>query len=125
MLYKNILLIDDDIDDTDVFIEAVNSLDKNINCLVQNNPVQALDYLRNAEILPDLIFVDFNMPVLNGNELIGQMRDVVKLQAIPVILYSSYSETAAERLCIINGSQYITKPNNFNELVALLKEILQ
>ncbi|PBJ07987.1 response regulator [Flavobacterium sp. ACN6] len=124
MLYKKILLIDDDSDDTDVFLEAVNSLDKNINCLVQNNPVQALEYLKNLEILPDLIFVDFNMPVLNGNELIGRMSKVVRLQDIPVILYSSYSETAAERLSIINDSQYITKPSNFNELVAVLKEIL-
>ncbi|PBJ05435.1 response regulator [Flavobacterium sp. ACN6] len=125
MSYKNILLIDDDSEDTDVFLEAVNSLDKNINCLVQNNPVQALEYLKNLEILPDLIFVDFNMPVLNGNELIGRMREVVRLQAIPVILYSSYSETAADRLFIINDSQYITKPSNFNELVAVLKEILE
>lgn len=125
MSYKNILLIDDDSEDTDVFLEAVNSLDKNINCLVQNNPVQALEYLKNLEILPDLMFVDFNMPVLNGNELIGRMREVVRLQAMPVILYSSYSETAADRLSIINDSQYITKPSNFNELVAVLKEILE
>ena len=125
MLYKNILLIDDDIDDADVFIEAINSLDKNVTCLAETNPVKALEFLKSTKILPDLIFLDYNMPVLNGNEFIQKMRTVEKLKPIPVIIYSSYSENAAAQLSIINDTErYISKPNSFAELTALLKNIL-
>lgn len=125
MLYKNILLIDDDSDDADVFIEAINSLEKNISCLAETNPVKALEFLESTEILPDLIFLDYNMPVLNGNEFIEKIRAVKKLEPIRVIVYSSYSETAAEQLSIIHDTEtYITKPNTFTELTAVLKNIL-
>ncbi|TDO73141.1 response regulator receiver domain-containing protein [Flavobacterium chryseum] len=125
MLYKNILLIDDDSDDADVFIEAINSLEKNISCLAETNPVKALEFLESTEILPDLIFLDYNMPVLNGNEFIEKIRAVKKLEPIRVIVYSSYSETAAEQLSIIHDTEtYITKPNTFTELTAVLKTIL-
>lgn len=126
MLYKNILLIDDDSDDTDVFIEAIISLDKNISCLAETNPIKALEFLKSTEILPDLIFLDYNIPVLNGSEFIEKMRAVEELQPIPVIVYSSYSENAAEQLSIIHDTErYITKPNSFKELTAVLKSILE
>lgn len=126
MLYKNILLIDDDSDDADVFIEAVNSLDRNITCTAQTNPIKALEYLASLEILPDLIFLDYNMPVLNGNEFLAKMRVVKRLAVIPVIVYSTYSQAAAETLCIVHeNEQYITKPSNFNDLKVLLDSILE
>ncbi len=126
MLYKNILLIDDDNDDADVFIEAINSLDRNITCTAQTNPIKALEYLASLEILPDLIFLDYNMPVLNGNEFLEKMRVVERLAVIPVIVYSTYSLVAAETLCIVHkNEQYITKPDNFNDLKVLLDSILE
>ncbi|MEO6177063.1 MAG: response regulator [Flavobacterium circumlabens] len=125
MLYKNILLIDDDRDDTDIFIEAINSLNKDIRCVAENNPIKALENLKSSEKLPDLIFLDYNMPVINGCEFLQKMRKVQQLQQIPVILYSTYSEAAAEQLSITQDTEkYITKPNTFVELKAVLKDIL-
>lgn len=125
MLYKNILLVDDDIEDIDVFIEAISILDKSILCRSETNPIVALEKLLNSEDLPDLIFLDYNMPVINGNEFIDKMRAVEKLQSIRIIVYSSYSESAAEQLSIIHDTEsYICKPNSFNELVLVLKNIL-
>ncbi|QSB25457.1 response regulator [Flavobacterium sp. CLA17] len=125
MLYKNILLIDDDRDDTDIFIEAINSLNKDIRCVAENNPIKALENLKSSEKLPDLIFLDYNMPVINGCEFLQKMRKVEQLRQIPVILYSTYSEAAAEQLSITQDTEkYITKPNTFVELKAVLKDIL-
>lgn len=125
MLYKNILLIDDDIDDASIFIEAVNLLDKSISCRSETNPIKALENLLSSEELPDLIFLDYNMPVINGNELIEKIRAVKKLESIRIIVYSCYSQSAAEQLSIIHDSEtYITKPNSFEELTSVLKEIL-
>lgn len=126
MLYKNILLIDDDIDDVSIFIEAIKSLDKNIFCYSETNPIKALEDLKNSEKLPDLIFLDYNMPLINGNEFIDKMRLEKKLQAIRVIVYSTYSKSAAEQLSIIRDTEtYIAKPSNFIELIAVLKKILE
>jgi CheY-like chemotaxis protein len=125
MLYKNILLVDDDSDDAEVFCEAIQSVDENIVCQSETNPVKALENLKNGENTPDLIFLDYNMPVLNGNEFLKKMREVQQLSKISVILYSTYSETAAEHLCITQDTdRYITKPNSFEELTAVLKNIL-
>ncbi|MHC0443188.1 response regulator [Flavobacterium sp. 3-210] len=126
MLYKNILLIDDDNDDADVFIEAIHSLDENIRCLSETNPIKALENLKSSEELPDLIFLDYHMPVLNGSEFLEKMLQVQQLSEIPVILYSTYSVEAAEQLGINEHTErYITKPNSFVELKAVLKHILK
>lgn len=125
MLYKNILLVDDDSDDAEIFSEAIQSLHENIVCRTETNPVKALENLKKGENPPDLIFLDYNMPVLNGNEFLKKIREVQQLSEIPVILYSNYSEAAAEQLCITQDTdRYICKPNSFNELTAVLKNIL-
>ena len=125
MLHKNILLIDDDDDDAELFCEAILVVGENVDCLTETNPIKALENLKNGEYLPDLIFLDYNMPVLNGNEFLKKMKEVQQLRKIPVILYSSYSESAAEHLCITqDADRYITKPNNFEQLTAVLKDIL-
>lgn len=125
MLYQKILLIDDDQDDTEVFIEAVNSLEIDILCHVETNPVKALEKLKNHEIIPEVIFLDLNMPVINGNEFIEKMKEVEELQPIPVILYSSYSLEVAKQFFINHAPEkYITKPHSFNELTSVLKTIL-
>lgn len=125
MLKKNILLIDDDIEDADMFIDAVNSLDKNILCRAETNPLKALEYLNSSVELPDIIFLDYNMPVLNGSELLEKIRGEKKLQSIRVIVYSSYSQHAAQQLSIVSDTEsYITKPITFMELKAVLQSVL-
>jgi CheY-like chemotaxis protein len=125
MLYKNILLIDDDIDDAEIFAEAVNSLKKGILFNASNNPVKALEELKSSDNLPDLIFLDYNMPLINGQELLRKIKNEERLKDIAIILISSPTEEFVKGLLqnkdIVN---YIKKPNSFPELVAILKEIL-
>lgn len=125
MLYKNILLIDDDSDDAEIFIEAVESLQKQIICRTSNNALKSLEELKTGENLPDIVFVDFSMPALNGGEFIEKMKSVEQLQNIPVILMSSHT---VEVLCKLTekleGVNYMTKPNSFQELVIRLDEVL-
>ncbi|KUJ62476.1 hypothetical protein AR687_08470 [Flavobacteriaceae bacterium CRH] len=92
MLYKDILLIDDDTDDAEIFIEAVISLGKDIRCHYNTDAVMALDELRLSEKLPDLIFINLNMPRLNGFDLIQLLQNDSRLKQIDVILMSSSSE---------------------------------
>jgi len=125
MSYKNILFIDDDSDDAEIFVEAVNSLQKGIICQTANNALKAFEELKTTENLPDFIFVDFSMPVLNGAVFIQKMKEEDRLKNIPVILMSTHT---AEVMCKMTKEfdvmHYITKPNSFQELVLLLDEIL-
>jgi CheY-like chemotaxis protein len=125
MLNKSILLIDDDSDDAEIFAEAIDSLQRQIVCDTSNNALRALEELKVAEILPDLIFVDFSMPALNGGEFIEKMKSEARLQDIPIILMSSHT---VEVLCKLTqqfeGVNYMTKPNSFQELVRQLDLVL-
>ncbi|MDR7211725.1 response regulator [Flavobacterium piscis] len=125
MLYKNILLIDDDTDDAEIFIEAIESLERGIASRVATNALHAFEELQTAESLPDFIFVDFNMPALNGAEFIQKMKDERRLQHIPIILMSTHSvEVMSQLTQQFETLQYMTKPSSFHELVALLDEVL-
>ncbi|WP_269236535.1 response regulator [Flavobacterium flavigenum] len=125
MQYQNILLIDDDDDDREIFKEAVKSLGNDILYTDEKNPNQALVKLRKSELLPDIIFLDYNMPDMNGQEFIIQIRNEKRLKDIPVILYSAYSKEAAEQLLLTNGNEFfISKPYNFEDLKNILKDVL-
>ncbi|MNF97452.1 Response regulator rcp1 [compost metagenome] len=92
MFYKNIILIDDDPEDIEIFLEAVTSISSGINCRTYDKPVTALGELTNIPELPDLIFLDYNMPILNGSEFLGKIKNDLKLKDIPVIMLSSPSK---------------------------------
>nr|WP_294932589.1 response regulator [uncultured Flavobacterium sp.] len=125
MSYKNILLIDDDNDDIEIFVEAVNSLHKEIVCQTSSNALKTFEELKTAERLPDFIFVDFNMPALNGISFIQKMKNQNRLEHIPVILMSTHT---ADVMCQLTKQfetiNYMTKPNSFQELVVLLDGVL-
>jgi len=125
MQYKDILLVDDDTDDTEIFMEAVNALGKDIVFRSENNALKALEGLRYSSQLPDLIFLDYNMPMMNGKEFLMQIKSEQLLQDIPVILISSPSEEFAKDLLKRNEIiHYISKPSNYNELITILGGIL-
>ena len=125
MLYKNILLIDDDSDDADIFMEAINAVHKDIILSYESNPVNAFHNLQDSENVPDLIFLDFNMPLLNGRDFLSKMKCESHLCTVPVIMISSPSMGFFEDLLFKNEiTHYISKPSSYSELIKMLKDIL-
>lgn len=125
MLYKNILLIDDDPEDAEIFMSAADSLGKGVRLRWQGNPDRALEELKDSDNLPDLIFLDYNMPRINGLELLIKLKDDRRLVDIPVIMISTPSEAFVNEL-LESGKilRYISKPNTYSELVSTLDSIL-
>lgn len=125
MLYKNILLVDDDREDAEIFRDALQVLGKEIVFHAVYDPLDALEKLKKAHQLPDLIFLDYNMPFLNGVELLAKFQNEKKICEIPVIIISAPSDEFVQDLLKTNKIiKYISKPNTFVEMVNILKAIL-
>jgi CheY-like chemotaxis protein len=91
---KNIFLVDDDTDDQEFFVEAISGL-KNISLSgMANNGKEALNILNNSTLLPDFIFLDFNMPFMNGIQCLCEIKKFPRTKDIPVIMLSSALEQA-------------------------------
>lgn len=124
MKYKNILQIDDDYDDCSFFLEALEEVSAAAYTAI-HNPVQALQQLINSEIQPDIIFLDINMPIMNGMELLTEMKKKDPIKDIPVIIFStSISIDAQKKLQDLGAIDYYIKPNDFSVLKNLLKSLI-
>ncbi|MEJ0057712.1 MAG: response regulator [Bacteroidota bacterium] len=90
-LYKTVFLADDDSEDREIFMEAVKSVDSSVRFMSASNGAIALQTLQN-DILerPDLIFLDLNMPILDGKQLLSELKKNDGLRNIPVIMYSTF-----------------------------------
>jgi len=82
-----LLLVEDDIDDRELFLEAAKEVNHSINCYTASNGDEALELLKNKfNFLPDFIFLDLNMPVRSGKVLLKDLKGDASLKNIPVSL---------------------------------------
>jgi CheY-like chemotaxis protein len=123
---KTFFIVDDDIDDQELFIEAVNEVDKSINCFSASDCEEALNLLKSGTVeLPDMIFLDLNMPRLNGKQCLTELKRQANLKHIPVIIYSTSSEKRdIEETSRLGAAHFLTKPNKFEELCSALSYVL-
>ncbi|MEO6901488.1 MAG: response regulator [Bacteroidia bacterium] len=113
----NVLLADDDRDDKDLFIEAVSEFNKQIKVATVKDGEELMNTLINAIQLPDIIFLDLNMPNKNGEQCLIEIRMNELLKNIPVIIYSTSSSAADIEVTYKNGATlYIKKPSTYNDL---------
>lgn len=121
MLYKNILMIDDDEDDQEFFVTAIDQLSKEVTCTAISKASEALQKLKEQVLKPDLIFLDLNMPVMNGQQFLIEIKKDPELQNIPIIILSTSShETTIKSMKELGAKNFITKPDSFDKLVLLL-----
>lgn len=122
MNYQKILLIDDDLDDQEIFLTALSKVSDSVSCITMSSAVEALQSLSNGQLLTDVIFLDLNMPVMNGQQFLAQIKNNEALRDIPVIVFSTSSHLPTIRLTKELGAEgFITKPDSLNELSAILQ----
>jgi len=120
-----ILLIDDDLDDIDFFVEAVAEIDSNIKCVSALNAIEGLKLLDAGSIKPDYIFLDLNMPKMDGKQCLKLLKSSPLLHHIPVVLYStSKREEDIEQAKAMGAYSFIVKPNKFTLLKEEIRSVL-
>lgn len=113
----NVLIIDDDAEDTEIFCHALKEVAPHINCLVVNNPRTGLSYLANNTQPPDYIFLDANMFMINGKECLKELRKMESLNRTKIVMYSGYiTDIHVEEFKKLGADQYMIKPSSYDEL---------
>ena len=122
---KRIFLIDDDEDDHLFFEIGLNEFDPSIEILYDKDSEMALRRLsEKMHPLPDIVFLDWNMPKLSGRQLLGAIRANEMYKAVPVIIFTtSSSEQDKEEAKQLGASQFRSKPSSLHELKKNLQEI--
>lgn len=113
-----LMIVDDDVDDRELFIEASRSLKSSIQCLTAANGEDALRILREENaFLPDFIFIDLNMPRFSGTQLLAEIKSDKKLSRIPAIIYTTSRSAEQKEECKkLGAADYITKPSDFEDI---------
>jgi CheY-like chemotaxis protein len=124
---KKFLLTDDDKDDRELFSEALASIDPGIICHGAEHGRDALRILNTPDVSkPDIIFLDINMPVMNGWELLVTLKKDNSRNDIPVIIYTTSSEERDKQIAKDLGALcFVTKPADFRLVKNILKVVVR
>lgn len=120
---RTILLIDDDKDDCMLFEEALHEVHPSIRLIYFNSAEAIPDTVQ--EINPDLIFLDINMPRVNGFESLKMLYESVTKFRMPIVMYSNSNNPKEINIAYALGATlYLKKPSGYFKLVESIKGIL-
>lgn len=108
---KLLMIIDDDSDDRFFFSEALIEINSSYVCQEAMHGADAIEKLDHSVKLPDYIFLDLNMPVMDGKNCLIELKKNLRFQKIPVIILStSISDRTISELGILGASFFMIKP---------------
>ena len=120
-----ILLVDDDVDDRLIFTEIVHEINPSLHILSANDGAEALELLERNITKPDIIFLDINMPRVNGAECLCQLKRRPKFSSIPVVMYStSTCEREINKMKKLGAQDFISKPYSWNDLKQVVSKVI-
>ncbi len=126
MKSPTILLVDDDVDDHEFFGIAISRINNNITLLKAENGQQALQLLQRTEKLPDYVFLDLNMPAVDGKQFLRLIKADPKFLDLHVVMYTTSSnEDDVQETLQLGAKHYITKPDTIDEIVQKVSSLLK
>jgi DNA-binding NtrC family response regulator len=123
----NVILAEDDYDDRLLFEEALSELPVSVKLDTFNNGDELMEWLTNVNNrLPDVLFLDLNMPRKNGFATLGEIKRNIKLQNLPVIIFSTATNHEMIKQVYKDAAHYyIRKPVHFSDLKQLIYKALK
>jgi len=124
--FINITLADDDEDDRLFFTDAFNELKINTRVTTFNDGVELMNFLNDENsVLPNVLFLDLNMPRKNGIECLLEIKKNARFNDIAIAIYSTSSSDEHVEETFVNGANiYIKKPSDFNTLKKVLSDVV-
>lgn len=120
-----IFMIDDDQDDREIFREALLACNPKIELFFAIDGIQALDILQSETLTPDAIFLDYNMPRMNGLECLKELKKGKGTKDIPVVMYTTSGDREEEKVIKMLGADYyMRKTTSFHQLCKELNRLL-
>jgi CheY-like chemotaxis protein len=121
----NIFYTDDDKDDIAIFKDAAVEASDEINLVINFDGGSLLNLLNNPPPSPAMVFLDWNMPAKNGEEVLTEIRSTKSLREIPVLIFSTSSNADNIEVARQKGANmYIIKPNSFQDIVQIIRYCL-
>ncbi|TDT43720.1 response regulator receiver domain-containing protein [Maribacter spongiicola] len=121
----HLFMAEDDLDDQQIFREAIASIEGNLKITMFSNGMDLLETLRTNPNTPDVIFLDLFMPKLNGEQTLEMIRSMNHLDETPIVIFSNeYNINRISELFENGANRYLHKPNSFNTLVNALKRTI-
>jgi response regulator RpfG family c-di-GMP phosphodiesterase len=124
MLY-NVFYTDDDPDDQEMFIDAIHEIADNVKVSTQKNGKELLNLLQTPPPVPNIVFLDLNMPIKNGYEVLTEIKNIEHARNLPVIVFTTSDHAeAVEKTRQLGARLYVTKPTSYFTLKSMLKDIM-
>jgi CheY-like chemotaxis protein len=119
---KTCLLIDDDADDQEFFLHALTQIASDTFCIAASGANTAMSLLKQNKYQPDYIFLDLNLPEMNGFEFLELIKKDPDFKNIPVIIYSTSSlSNQKEKGISLGAAGFFTKSIRLNDVCTMLR----
>lgn len=120
----SILLADDDKDDRFFFSKALKDISVQTQLDTVEDGAELMTYLKKKAKLPDILFLDLNMPRKNGMECLAEIKSNAELKSLSVVIYSTSLNEDIADLLYKNGAHYYVRKADLAELKKILFQIL-
>ena len=119
-------LIDNDEEDQEIFHMALMEADAGLACVFADNGANGLTLLKNdPSFIPSVIFIDMNMPIMDGRQCLEEIKKLPHLKDVPVYIYSTTADPGTIReIKALGAADFIEKPASYKDLTALLSNLL-
>src|SRR5688500_20190042 len=119
-----ILYIDDDIEDIEIFQDALGDVDPSVQLLTARNGKDALALLGAAEVLPDYVVLDINMPGMDGKSCLQEIRKEKRFDPIDIVIYSTNGLPQDSEKIESLQARFVRKANSFDDLRLMIRGMI-
>jgi two-component system, chemotaxis family, response regulator Rcp1 len=119
-----LLLVEDSPNDAELMVEALEESELVFRVTVIEDGEEALDYLHQVALRPDLILLDLHLPRKSGHEILAELDQDENLRAIPVIVLTSFDpEPAIGGVLDLHAGCCVRKPSDLEQFARTVQTI--
>jgi CheY-like chemotaxis protein len=119
-----ILYAEDDFDDFESIKEALQQISDQQLLLHAKNGEEAVSCIEKATVLPSLVVLDLNMPVMDGKEVLQWLKAREEFKSIPVMIFTTSSREEDVKLCQKYGCTFFRKPTLYRDLLHVAQAMI-